>query len=81
MLEDAGPVARMFGELSDNLLLHPNVVNASDVNEMPENALYIEGSVLTRLLMGTVGLQRVRNNRLLIVVAEHDDQLFVKCCN
>ena len=27
--------------------------------------------------MGTVGLQRVRNNRLLIVVAEHDDQLFV----
>ena len=74
---DAGPVARMLGELSDNLLLHPNVVNASDVNEMPENALYIEGSVLTRLLMGTVGLQRVRNNRLLIVVAEHDDQLFV----
>lgn len=74
---DAGPVARMLGELSDNLLLHPNVVNASDVNEMPENALYIEGSVLTRLLMGTVGLQRVRNNRLLIIVAEHEDQLFV----
>ena len=74
---DAGPVARMLGDLSDNLLLHPNVVNASDVNEMPDNALYIEGSVLTRLLMGTVGLQRVRNNRLLIVVAEHDDELFV----
>ena len=74
---DAGPVARMLGELSDNLLLHPNVVNASDVNEMPDNTLYIEGSVLTRLLMGTVGLQRVRNNRLLIVVAEHDDELFV----
>ena len=74
---DAGPVAKMLGELSDNLLLHPNVVNASDVNEMPENALYIEGSVLTRLLMGTVGLQRARNNRLLIVIAEHHDQLFV----
>ena len=74
---DAGPVARMLGELSDNLLLHPNVVNASDVNEMPENSLYIEGSVLTRLLMGTVGLQRVRDNRLLIVVAEHDDRFFV----
>ena len=74
---DAGPVARMLGELSDNLLLHPNVVNASDVNEMPENALYVEGSVLTRLLMGTVGLQRVRNNRMLIVIAEHQDQFFV----
>ena len=67
----------MLGELSDNLLLHPNVVNASDVNEMPKNALYIEGSVLTRLLMGTVGLQRVRNNRMLIVIAEHHDELFV----
>ena len=74
---DAGPVARMLGALSDNLLLHPNVVNASDVNEMPENALYIEGSVLTRLLMGTVGIQRVRDNRLLVVIAEHDDQFFV----
>ena len=74
---DAGPVARMFGELSDNLLLHPNVVNASDINEMPHNALYVEGSVLTRLLMGTVGLQRVRSNRLLVLVAEHDDHLFV----
>ena len=74
---DAGPVARMLGELSDNLLLHPNVVNASDLNEMPENALYVEGSVLTRFLMGTVGLQRVRDNRLLIVIAEHEDQYFV----
>ena len=74
---DAGPVARLLGRLSDTLLLHPNVVNASDVNEMPENALYIEGSVLTRVLMGTVGLQRVKGNRLLIVVADHDDELFV----
>ena len=74
---DAGPVARMLGELADNLLLHPNVVNASDVNEMPGNALYVEGSVLTRLLMGTVGLQRVRHNRLLVLIAEHRDPLFV----
>ena len=74
---DAGPVARMLSELSDSLFLHPNVVNASDINEMPENALYIEGSVFTRFLMGTVGLERVRGNRLLVVVSEHDDQYFV----
>ncbi|MBI3301389.1 MAG: DUF3326 domain-containing protein [Deltaproteobacteria bacterium] len=42
---DAGPVARMLAEVSDTLVLHPNVVNASDLNEMPQNALYVEGAV------------------------------------
>lgn len=74
---DAAPVARMLAEVSDTILLHPNVVNASDVNEMPENALYVEGSVLCRLLMGTVGLQRVRSNRVLVVIDAHSDELFV----
>jgi hypothetical protein len=74
---DAGPVARMLAEVADTLVLHPNVVNASDINEMPPNALYTEGSVLTRLLMGTVGLQQVRANRVLVVVEAHRDELFV----
>lgn len=74
---DAGPVARMLAEVSDTLVLHPNVVNASDLNEMPQNALYVEGSVITRLLMGTVGLQPVRSNRVLVVIDAHRDQLFV----
>jgi len=74
---DAGPVARMLAEVSDTLVLHPNVVNASDLNEIPQNALYVEGSVVTRLLMGTVGLQRVRSNRVLVVIDAHRDELFV----
>lgn len=74
---DAAPVARLLGQVSDRLVLHPNVVNASDINEMPENALYVEGSVITRLLMGTVGLQPVRQNRVLVVIDAHKDQLFV----
>lgn len=41
---DAGPVARMLAEASDTLILHPNVVNASDLNELPLNALYVEGA-------------------------------------
>jgi hypothetical protein len=53
------------------------VVNASDLNEMPENSLYVEGSVVTRLLMGTVGLQPVRSNRVLVVLDRHRDELFV----
>jgi Protein of unknown function (DUF3326) len=74
---DAGPVARMLSNVADTIVLHPNVVNASDLNEMPQNALYVEGSIVTRLLMGTVGLQSVRSNRVLVVIDAHSDELFV----
>ena len=59
---DAGPVARLLAAASDRLITHPNVVNGADINEMPENTLYVEGSVLTRLMMGTAGLAPVRAN-------------------
>ena len=70
---DATATARLFGGLCDTLITHPNVVNASDINEMPANTLYVEGSVLSRLLMGTVGLRPVRANRVLLVI---DDNLY-----
>jgi hypothetical protein len=71
---DATPAVRAIAELCDHVILHPNVVNASDVNEMPNNALYVEGSVLARLLMGTVGLQKLRANRVLVVMDKHPDE-------
>ena len=74
---DAGPVARLFAGICDTLVIHPNVVNASDINEQPENALYVEGSLLTRMLMGSVGLRRVRSNRVLVVIDDHEDDYFV----
>ena len=74
---DAGPVARLLGTVCNNLILHPNVVNASDINEMPENSLYVEGSVLSRLLMGTIGLNKVRANRVLTIIEDHEDSAFV----
>lgn len=74
---DAGPVSRLMASVCDNLITHPNVVNASDINEMTENTLYVEGSVLARLLMGTVGLQKVRNNRVLMIVDDHERDVFV----
>ena len=73
---DATPVAALMASVCDTLVTHPNVVNASDIIDMPPNALYVEGSVISRLLMGTVGLQKVRNNRLLVVVGTHEDELF-----
>ena len=73
---DATPVAQLLASVCDTLILHPNVVNASDINEMPANALYVEGSVLCRLIMGTVGLQPVRSNRVLVLLHPHPDHIF-----
>ncbi len=71
---DAGPVARLLAGACDTLITHPNVVNASDINELPENGLYVEGSVLTQLLMGTIGLQKVRANRTVLVMEKNKDR-------
>jgi hypothetical protein len=71
---DATPAARLLAGVCDKLITHPNVVNASDINEMPENGLYVEGSIISSLLMGTVGLQEVRSNRVLLVIDEHENE-------
>ena len=70
---DATPSARVLASQCDNLILHPNVVNASDVNEQTDNCLYVEGSIICRLMMGTVGLRKVRQNRVLLVTEERPD--------
>jgi len=70
---DATPAARLLASVCDQLVLHPNVVNASDVNEQTENCLYVEGSLICRLLMGTVGLRKVRQNRVLLVTENRTD--------
>jgi hypothetical protein len=73
---DATPAARVLAEACDRLITHPNVVNASDLNEMPENALYVEGSTITRMMMGTAALQRVRSNRVLVIMDDHEITMF-----
>jgi len=73
---DATPVAQLLASVCDTLITHPNVVNASDINEIPGNGLYVEGSVICRLMMGTAGLQPVRSNRVLVLMNTHTDQLF-----
>jgi len=71
---DAAPVSRLLGECCDTLVLHPNVVNASDLNEMPPNSLYVEGSQLDLFLQGKVFLQRVKSNKVLVAVNKVDYQ-------
>jgi hypothetical protein len=70
---DATPAARLLASVCDQLMVHPNVVNASDVNEQTDNMLYAEGSLLCRLMMGTVGLRKVRQNRVILVTENRKD--------
>lgn len=72
---DATPAAHLLASVCDRLITHPNVVNASDINEMPANASYVEGSVICRLMMGTAGLKTVRANRVLVVIDAQPDEM------
>lgn len=70
---DATPSARLLATQCDHLIIHPNVVNASDINEMTDNCLYAEGSLVTRLLMGQIGLKKVRQNRILLITEKNPE--------
>lgn len=65
---DATPAARLIASVCDTLIVHPNVVNAADINEMTENMLYVEGSILDRFLEGEIGLETVHSNKILVAV-------------
>lgn len=73
---DGNAVARLVAGACDTLITHPNVVNAADMNEMTENTLYVEGSIISRLLLGQVGLRKARSNRLLLLMDRHGDGAF-----
>ena len=65
---DANAAARLLAACCDTLIVHPNVVNASDINEMTDNMLYVEGSLLDKFLRGEIQLRRVNRNRVLVAV-------------
>ncbi|KKL10625.1 hypothetical protein LCGC14_2553960, partial [marine sediment metagenome] len=65
---DATPVARLIAPICNRLIVHPNIVNASDINEIPGNALYVMGATIDDLLSGYVGINEVRRNRIAVLV-------------
>ena len=67
---DATSAAHLLAAACDRLILHPNVVNASDFTEQPANSLYVEGSMLNAFLRGDIRLQPVRKNHILVVCNE-----------
>jgi len=67
-LGDATPAAKLIAAVCDKLFIHPNVVNASDINEMTENMLCVEGSILNGFLRGEYGLKEGGLNKILVAV-------------
>lgn len=61
---DATPVTNLLASAADILVTHPNAVNASDLNEMAENVLYVEGKSLDDFLLGHIGLVPTSSNRI-----------------
>ncbi|MCP4259133.1 MAG: DUF3326 domain-containing protein [Planctomycetes bacterium] len=64
---DATPAVKLIASVCDKLIVNPNAVNASDINEMPDNCLYVEGSTLDRFLKREIYLKEVKANKILVV--------------
>jgi hypothetical protein len=61
---DACPATNLLAATADFLVTHPNAVNASELNEMASNILYVEGKALDDFLLGHLGLLPVRGNTI-----------------
>ena len=65
---DAVCAVNLIASQCDNLVVNPNAVNASDINEMSPNCLYVEGSNIDRFIRGEMDLQKAPSNKILLVV-------------
>lgn len=61
---DACPATNLLASASDFVVTHPNAVNASELNEMAGNVLYVEGKSLDDFLLGHVALLPVTSNKV-----------------
>jgi hypothetical protein len=61
---DACPATNLLAAAADVVITHPNAVNASDINEMARNVLYVEGKSLDDFLLGHLALAPTRSNRI-----------------
>jgi len=61
---DASPATNLLAAAADLLVTHPNAVNASELNELAENVMYVEGRSLDDFLLGHLALDPVAANRI-----------------
>ena len=65
---DAVCSVNLIASICDRLIVNPNAVNASDINEMASNCLYVEGSLIDSFLEGNLSLRESWRNNILLVV-------------
>lgn len=65
---DATPWLNVLATCCDVLITHPNVANAAAFQQLPANALYVEGFTLDRFFMGRCALRPVRANRVGVIL-------------
>jgi hypothetical protein len=61
---DAGPATNLLAAAADWVVANPNAVNASELNELAPNVLYVEGRALDDFLLGRLALEPSRANRV-----------------
>jgi len=61
---DATPATNLLAATVDHLVTHPNAVNASELNELARNVLYVEGKSLDDFLLGHLALLPTAANRI-----------------
>jgi hypothetical protein len=67
------PGVKLIASCVKQLIVNPNALNASDINEQPPNVLYVEGSCIDRFLSGEIRLHPTKtHNRILMVVNDGD---------
>lgn len=67
---DATPAAKLLAAVSDILFVHPNVVNAGDIIDMPSNMWYVPGPMLDDLIENRACLTSPKYNRIVLVFNE-----------
>jgi hypothetical protein len=68
---DAGfnPGVKLIAGCCENLIINPNSVNASDIQEAPENCWYTEGSIIDKMFYGEIKLKRPKSHNKILMVA------------
>lgn len=54
---------RLISSCCKLLISHPNVLNASDLNELPDNCLYVDGSSLDRFIEQELNLEKIKSRK------------------
>jgi hypothetical protein len=69
---DAAPTAKLLGSITNFVVTHPNVINASDFYGGTENTLYVEGYTLDQFMLGNVALLPIKSIRIGLIIDKTD---------